>query len=600
MSKALLGFTKRSSSSSSSRNSSNNGNGECNGFLGIRISTNTNSSNDFKKSTSNIQLSSLSTNNNSSNETTNNKEPNFLNDDSFVVEEAHDDCVYQVTIKKVYKKAHHEDNNNNSIKSTNPNGTYKPLAGFYSYINDESSLSKNNNQNTNDGLVYSRVKIKQLKYATLDKFIQHLTNEDTGEIDSNLVQTFLATYRTFTDTPTVIRKLRARYEEILPASLEMTEDVRLEHLKSLRSILHMWLEHYNEDFNEPPDYPNLNELNKLAHDHFVDSELVQFIRNKFELFESTNSKSSSDILDSAHIIITDCSDNSSSFKLNMCDSDLAANLPIKDANNNTKTHHRSYSNLANPSANVALAKNFSNTNLNYSKSQSKASIANIRSNESYFTNIKEKENLSNNLVSLLINSLNLKSPSSSTSNLLLDNNVNNFLSVDPNYFAEQLTYIDKCLFQKIITHHCLGSVWGTRYQKSKTNATNTASALSASLTTSNSNYSQSNGDSAVASRSSTSPSLTQSVSSGPVLSDKFASIRAFIDQFNCVSFIVQASILDKVDLKPSDRARIIKKWIEIAQACRRYKNFSSLNAIVQGLNTQCVSRLEKTWNEVPS
>jgi ral guanine nucleotide dissociation stimulator-like 1 len=157
--------------------------------------------------------------------------------------------------------------------------------------------------------------------------------------------------------------------------------------------------------------------------------------------------------------------------------------------------------------------------------------------------------------------------------------------VDSQYIAEQLTYLDKCLFQNIYAHHCLASVWGTRYQKTASkqqsvNATTTTTTDSSNLT------------------QSTTSSTTAASYSMPTLSDKFASMRAFIDQFNRVSFVVQGTVLEKIDLRPVDRAKIINKWIDIALECRKLKNFSSLNAIVQGLNTQCVSRLLKTWNEV--
>jgi hypothetical protein len=114
----------------------------------------------------------------------------------------------------------------------------------------------------------------------------HLTNEETGSLDLNLVQIFLVTYRTFTDTVTALNMLRARYEEILPASLEMTEDVRVEHLKSLRTILHMWLENYTEDFNEPPDYTNFNVLRGFVNKHLSNTEIAHVVNTKYEYFES--------------------------------------------------------------------------------------------------------------------------------------------------------------------------------------------------------------------------------------------------------------------------------------------------------------------------
>lgn len=157
-----------------------------------------------------------------------------------------------------------------------------------------------------------------------------------------------------------------------------------------------------------------------------------------------------------------------------------------------------------------------------------------------------------------------------------------FMQIDSQYLAEQLTYIDKCLFPKVCAHLCLGGVWSTRYRKNASELVDTA-----------------NNRTSTGANSPTTVSVNSN-NSTPMLNDKFASIGAFIDQFNCVSFVVQATVLENSDLKASDRAKVIRKWIEVAMACRNYKNLSSLNAIVQGLNTQCVSRLSKTWNEIPS
>jgi hypothetical protein len=491
----------------------------------------------------------------------NNSNNNSNNDDVILLEEPHEDCVYQVTIKKVYNKHLIDDNNNDinnndSSKSSSKSATYRPLASsFFSYVSshDSSTASSSNNSNssnnittndqehsningnnTKDGLVYTRVKIKQLKYATLPKFIEHLTHQETGQLDSHLVQIFLVTYRTFTDTLTAIKLIEKRYEQIVPASLEMTEDVRVEHLKSLRSIIYMWLENYfSEDFYDPPNYTNLNELNRFAQIHFTKNspELLQLIKSKFEPLP---------------------------LPLPVLPPVLPPKPPAKPS-----SHRRSSSNMATASCldstgNITYMAN-SSSNLSKSQLNLAACITNKPPSPIIF-NLFKKSTSNANLVSMQSSSKDLMEA--------------NFMSIESYYFAEQLTYIDKCLFQKICAHLCLGGVWSTRYQKQNKNSSVDLNNPNTTTTTTNNKTS--------------------------VLSDRFATIGAFIDQFNIVSFIVQATILENTELKPNERAKIIRKWIEIAQACRNFKNFSSLNAIVQGLNTQCVSRLEKTWNEVSS
>ena len=481
----------------------------------------------------------------------------LLSDDTFVYDEIHDECIYLVTIRKVYNKNLQPKPNvaDDSKNKPNPYGTYRPIStNFQFYLSESSNETNNNNNNTasnqNDGLIYSKVKSKQLKFATLSKLIEHLTNAETGELDSSLVQIFLTTYRTFTDTNTALRALFNRYEQIHPASLEMTQEIRLEHLKSFRSIFYMWLEKYTEDFNEPPDYPNLVDFYRFIRKYQIDTEFLKKIKSKLEHFESINS------------LVTSQTENSA-----------ANNIATNNSNKNKEKppphktmHRRSFSNLAAPTTPGT-------PNFNLSRSQN--NIFRLNGNPSAVYDI-----LPNN--STIVNR-----KISAISNPGVDINGFTFMSFDSSYFAEQLTYIDKCLFPKVNAHLCLGGVWSTRYQKNgKNNNSNNNSEL---------NRRSSNGGMS----SPTTALLTSSTNSSPVLSDKFASIGAFIDQFNRVSFFVQATVLENSDLMPNERVKIIKKWIEVAQECRAFKNFSSLNAIVQGLNTQCVSRLEKTWNELP-
>jgi hypothetical protein len=239
-----------------------------------------------------------------------------LADDCYILEETVDDCVYQITYKKVYNKNINTDSNtyNNNTLSSNASLTKnysdyrlssQATANAFKMLLSVSNSSNNllgsspgaattttsndeHNSAASTGLVYTRVKTKQLKYASLKKFVEHLTSEETGELDSSLVQTFLATYRTFSDTRTVLEAIRARYEQILPASLDMTEDVRVENLRSFRSLMKMWLDGYAEDFNEPPEFKNLGELDAFVHKHMPETELGQVIESKLEQFREDN------------------------------------------------------------------------------------------------------------------------------------------------------------------------------------------------------------------------------------------------------------------------------------------------------------------------
>ncbi|KAL1022945.1 hypothetical protein UPYG_G00034570 [Umbra pygmaea] len=121
-----------------------------------------------------------------------------------------------------------------------------------------------------------------------------------------------------------------------------------------------------------------------------------------------------------------------------------------------------------------------------------------------------------------------------------------FLSFDADVVAEQLTYMDALLFKKVVPHHCLGSIWSQRDKK-------------------------------------------QNKHSAPT-------IRATITQFNAVAACVVSTILQQRQIRPHLRARIIQRWIDIAQECRIRKNFSSLRAIVSALQSNPLYRLKKAWS----
>ena len=104
--------------------------------------------------------------------------------------------------------------------------------------------------------------------------------------------------------------------------------------------------------------------------------------------------------------------------------------------------------------------------------------------------------------------------------------------------------MDMELFKKLIPHQCLGSIWSKR-DKSR--------------------------------------------------SHEAATVLATVNQFNAVSFRVISSILVDKSLKPIERSQLLVAWIDIAQELRILKNFSSLKAIISGLQSNVIYRLTKTW-----
>ncbi|XP_067846825.1 ral guanine nucleotide dissociation stimulator-like 1 isoform X2 [Heptranchias perlo] len=123
-----------------------------------------------------------------------------------------------------------------------------------------------------------------------------------------------------------------------------------------------------------------------------------------------------------------------------------------------------------------------------------------------------------------------------------------FLSFPSDTVAEQLTYMDAELFKKVVPHHCLGCIWSRRDKKENKHLAPT--------------------------------------------------IRATITQFNALTKCVISTILRDLQLKPQQRAKIIEKWIDVAQECRIMKNFSSLRAILSAMQSNPIYRLKRVWATV--
>jgi hypothetical protein len=69
-------------------------------------------------------------------------------------------------------------------------------------------------------------------------------------------------------------------------------------------------------------------------------------------------------------------------------------------------------------------------------------------------------------------------------------------------------------------------------------------------------------------------------------------------RFNSVAVWVVKTIVDGIS--PKTRADKISKLIDIAYYIqKKHNNFSTVMALIAGLNKAPVSRLKQTWNEVP-
>uniref|UniRef100_A0A1A8RJF7 Ral guanine nucleotide dissociation stimulator-like 3a n=1 Tax=Nothobranchius rachovii TaxID=451742 RepID=A0A1A8RJF7_9TELE len=156
----------------------------------------------------------------------------------------------------------------------------------------------------------------------------------------------------------------------------------------------------------------------------------------------------------------------------------------------------------------------------------------------------------------------------------------NFLDFSAKEVAEQLTRLDAELFVKVVPFDCLGCIWSQRDKKENRNLAPTVRAT----------ISQFN---AVTNRVITSllcPLSPSPSTSSPISSPCSASTFLYPSSAPSSPRCSHAS--------PVHRARIIERWIAIAQECRQLKNFSSLRAILSALQSNAVYRLKKTWAAV--
>jgi son of sevenless-like protein len=89
---------------------------------------------------------------------------------------------------------------------------------------------------------------------------------------------------------------------------------------------------------------------------------------------------------------------------------------------------------------------------------------------------------------------------------------------------------------------------------------------------------------------------TECLERGRDSSDRVDNIKNIITTANKLAEWVAESILSKED--PRRRANIIKHFIVVAERCRHLNNFSSMAALIAGLNTPPIRRLKRSWEQV--
>ncbi|XP_055363492.1 ral guanine nucleotide dissociation stimulator-like 1 isoform X2 [Betta splendens] len=151
-----------------------------------------------------------------------------------------------------------------------------------------------------------------------------------------------------------------------------------------------------------------------------------------------------------------------------------------------------------------------------------------------------------------------------------------FLDFPVREAAEQLTRLDAELFVRVLPFHCLGCIWSQRDKKENRHL---APSVRATIC-------QFNAVTNCVIGSLLRPSSPGPSASSPVLSPAASS--AF-------PYPPAAPGSPSCSSSPTHRARIIERWIAVAQECRQLKNFSSLRAVLSALQSNAVYRLKKTW-----
>uniref|UniRef100_A0A8C9UYK5 Ral guanine nucleotide dissociation stimulator-like 1 n=1 Tax=Scleropages formosus TaxID=113540 RepID=A0A8C9UYK5_SCLFO len=129
-------------------------------------------------------------------------------------------------------------------------------------------------------------KIRSIRAGTLERLVETLLTA-FGDNDLTYTSIFLSTYRTFASTETVLQLLLDKYVVLL---LFLRDGVGVsscsEKAVALASILRAWLDQCPEDFQEPPEYPNLRRVMEFLQKAFPGSETLRRARSLLEQLQN--------------------------------------------------------------------------------------------------------------------------------------------------------------------------------------------------------------------------------------------------------------------------------------------------------------------------
>nr|XP_016940845.1 rap guanine nucleotide exchange factor 4 isoform X1 [Drosophila suzukii] len=77
-----------------------------------------------------------------------------------------------------------------------------------------------------------------------------------------------------------------------------------------------------------------------------------------------------------------------------------------------------------------------------------------------------------------------------------------------------------------------------------------------------------------------------------------ANLDVFLRRFNEVQYWIVTELVSTPSL--SKRVGLVRKFIKLAAYCKEYQNLNAFFAVVMGLSNMAVSRLQQTWEKIPS